>query len=328
MKYKFEKWMHQVCKYAPVTVIAYSRSIDMLSEHLTQQKGKRINIFELDDKNLLKEIADLYSLKGKYSRFGDIGHGTYRNGIAAYVRFYNYFYSSTKTEKVEIEKKHENSVEGTSSQNVITLEKTINNKWISTKKIFIELWNLWFGNKTSSNKTVKNPNARLPIILIPNDIEKFKKILLINKQASITTYYKDGKHIKKYWTAENMTSDSNILGNLRSRPEFRKENWQKLKIEKVVVEVNEAKEYSIPENYHIQLANKKEKLDDEKAYTKLSKQLEHKNAYEKWTSEDDEKLEILFCEGKTVSELSEIFKRNPGAIRSRINKLELKEKYD
>ncbi len=52
------------------------------------------------------------------------------------------------------------------------------------------------------------------------------------------------------------------------------------------------------------------------------------NAYEKWTSEDDEKLELLYCEGKTIKELSELFGRNNGAIRSRINKLELKEKYD
>lgn len=68
-------------------------------------------------------------------------------------------------------------------------------------------------------------------------------------------------------------------------------------------------------------------IQTEKKFTKESKQLVHKNAYEKWTNEDDDKLELLFCEGKTVSELSEIFKRNPGAIRSRINKLELNEKY-
>jgi hypothetical protein len=53
----------------------------------------------------------------------------------------------------------------------------------------------------------------------------------------------------------------------------------------------------------------------------------HKNAYSKWTKEDDEKLEILFCEGHSISELSKIFDRNNGAIRSRINKLDLKEKY-
>jgi hypothetical protein len=59
---------------------------------------------------------------------------------------------------------------------------------------------------------------------------------------------------------------------------------------------------------------------------KLQSQL-HKNAYSKWNKEDDEKLEILFCEGLSVSELSKEFGRNNGAIRSRINKLELKLKY-
>lgn len=64
-----------------------------------------------------------------------------------------------------------------------------------------------------------------------------------------------------------------------------------------------------------------------KAYTKAEKQAGHQNAYEKWNAESDEKLEELFCEGKTVDELSKIFRRNKGAIISRIKKLELKEKY-
>ncbi len=64
-----------------------------------------------------------------------------------------------------------------------------------------------------------------------------------------------------------------------------------------------------------------------KTYTKAGKQQSHKNAYEKWTTED-EKLELLFCEGKTVKELSAIFERNEGSINSRIKKLELREKYD
>jgi hypothetical protein len=53
----------------------------------------------------------------------------------------------------------------------------------------------------------------------------------------------------------------------------------------------------------------------------------HPNAYERWEKADDEKLELLFCEGKKNRELSEIFKRQPSAIRSRVNKLELPEKY-
>lgn len=64
-----------------------------------------------------------------------------------------------------------------------------------------------------------------------------------------------------------------------------------------------------------------------RAYTKAEKQVENKKAYEPWTPETDGKLEILYCEGKSIKELSEIFERNDGAIRSRIKKLELKEKY-
>lgn len=54
---------------------------------------------------------------------------------------------------------------------------------------------------------------------------------------------------------------------------------------------------------------------------------DHPNAYKPWTREDDDKLELLFCEGKTIKELSELFQRKQGAIRSRVKKLELEEKY-
>lgn len=47
----------------------------------------------------------------------------------------------------------------------------------------------------------------------------------------------------------------------------------------------------------------------------------HKQAYEPWTAATDEKLMQLFRQGETVKELSEIFGRTNGAIRSRINKL-------
>jgi DNA-directed RNA polymerase specialized sigma24 family protein len=53
----------------------------------------------------------------------------------------------------------------------------------------------------------------------------------------------------------------------------------------------------------------------------------HQKAYLPWTAEDDNKLELLFCEGKKAKELAEIFGRNVGAINSRIKKLEFKDKY-
>lgn len=53
----------------------------------------------------------------------------------------------------------------------------------------------------------------------------------------------------------------------------------------------------------------------------------YSTTYEKWTKKCDEKLELLFSKGHSIRELSIIFGRNNGAIRSRINRLELIKKY-
>lgn len=45
------------------------------------------------------------------------------------------------------------------------------------------------------------------------------------------------------------------------------------------------------------------------------------NAYQPWTESDDERLVALYNEGKSISELAQMFLRNRGAIRSRIHKL-------
>lgn len=65
----------------------------------------------------------------------------------------------------------------------------------------------------------------------------------------------------------------------------------------------------------------------EPAYSIEACRVEHSNAYKPWTQDDDDRLELLFCEGKTTKELSEIFQRQQGAILSRVKKLELEEKY-
>jgi DNA helicase-4 len=70
-----------------------------------------------------------------------------------------------------------------------------------------------------------------------------------------------------------------------------------------------------------------EKIEKEKVYSVDEIRKIHTQAYQPWTKEDDEKLELLFCQGKKPSELSEIFGRNLGGITSRIEKLQLKEKY-
>ena len=81
------------------------------------------------------------------------------------------------------------------------------------------------------------------------------------------------------------------------------------------------------------LAEKINKIADkmrsnEKSYSVEEKRKTNRNAYQPWTNEDDNRLEVLYCEGKSVTDLSNEFGRNSGAIRSRIKKLELKEKYD
>lgn len=65
----------------------------------------------------------------------------------------------------------------------------------------------------------------------------------------------------------------------------------------------------------------------DKGYSLEDKRKENPNAYSPWTEQDDNRLEVLYCEGKTVKELTVIFGRNSGAIRSRFKKLELKDKY-
>ena len=59
----------------------------------------------------------------------------------------------------------------------------------------------------------------------------------------------------------------------------------------------------------------------EKAYTIEEKRKKHLNAYKPWRHDDDEQLKILYSKKMSIKELSSIFMRNEGAIRSRLKKL-------
>jgi len=56
-------------------------------------------------------------------------------------------------------------------------------------------------------------------------------------------------------------------------------------------------------------------------YTVEDKRKQDANAYKPWTDEDDKKLIELHNAGMNAKDLSECFKRNKGAIRSRLKKL-------
>lgn len=96
-------------------------------------------------------------------------------------------------------------------------------------------------------KIVSGMDSVSPIELIPYNNEVFLITLLKTKSATITTFYKNGTKESKIWKAERMTANSDVIGNLRSRPEFRNGNWQLANIVKVVVEVNNSSSQPILE---------------------------------------------------------------------------------
>ena len=64
-----------------------------------------------------------------------------------------------------------------------------------------------------------------------------------------------------------------------------------------------------------------------KAYSVEVIRARYKDAYQPWTQELDDELTIMFCEGVNVKDMAKHFRRTKGAIRARIEKLELEELY-
>lgn len=90
----------------------------------------------------------------------------------------------------------------------------------------------------TEQRIVDYSNGILPIELKPSTESDFKRRLLLTKTAYITIFYKDGTSKQKVWNANRFRESSGVLGNLRSRPEFRNGKWQKLGIEKVLVSID------------------------------------------------------------------------------------------
>ena len=77
----------------------------------------------------------------------------------------------------------------------------------------------------------------LPITLDPKDPVVFKSNLLTRRSANIIVTYKNGRTETRQWHASKFSQHSNVLGNLRSRAEFRPGQWQKNNISSVHVRV-------------------------------------------------------------------------------------------
>jgi len=68
--------------------------------------------------------------------------------------------------------------------------------------------------------------------------------------------------------------------------------------------------------------------DITKSFSFEEVRMEHRDAYKPWTIKQDDELTVMFCEGVGIKDMAKHFGRTTGAIRSRINKLELEELYD
>ncbi|MCX6156878.1 MAG: DUF3276 family protein [Ignavibacteriae bacterium] len=106
------------------------------------------------------------------------------------------------------------------------------------------------------------------------------------------------------------------------------EKYHSLTKEKVIISQNIVE----PENKTAISAQITDKSSNDssvsnKKFTFAEIRTRFEKAYRPWSKEDDDKLEILFCEKKSVQELSKIFGRTSGSIRSRIAKLEFIDKY-
>lgn len=102
--------------------------------------------------------------------------------------------------------------------------------------IYIE--NVHENSEIEQNFIEKSNGEILKIEFTPNDNSEFKELLLEHKSALITIFYNEGNSKVIEWNASNMNDNSDVIGNLRSRPDFRQGKWQELKISRVEVEVN------------------------------------------------------------------------------------------
>ena len=77
----------------------------------------------------------------------------------------------------------------------------------------------------------------LPIVLEPSPVSAFRTALLRQRHAWIVEIYRDGRREIRRWNAARMTESSGILGNLRSRPRYRKNAWEQLGLKSLSVSI-------------------------------------------------------------------------------------------
>jgi DNA-directed RNA polymerase subunit M/transcription elongation factor TFIIS len=91
--------------------------------------------------------------------------------------------------------------------------------------------------ESRSARSGRERDGCLPIFLVPSDPVIFKRELLKSRVAEIEMAYCDGSAEVKPWRLNAFTDASNVIGNLRSRPDFRKDKWQARGLKQITVRV-------------------------------------------------------------------------------------------
>lgn len=90
------------------------------------------------------------------------------------------------------------------------------------------------GKETQPHVQLSN-RVVLPIKLFPPNPREFLRSVLGSGSATIATFFTDGRLENKAWKINRLSRTSNIMRNLRSRPEFRSREWQRRGIAHVEV---------------------------------------------------------------------------------------------
>ena len=190
---------------------------------------------------------------------------------------------------------------------------------------FIEAIKDFENNKTLNLKPKEKKQSTFNITLemykkghLLEEIAELRGISTITVASHFTKLYIDGQDIDLHqfienWEFEKIKKAKIYLESpITLKPYFdffeEKISYDKIRFALAIIAKEENNNEYLPE----------------KVYSVESIRETHADAYKKWTLEEDSHLEALFYEGKKINEISEILKRNNGAISSRLKKLELK----
>ncbi len=154
--------------------------------------------------------------------------------------------------------------------------------------------------------------------LISEGIVKPQDIIPVEKRKRILDVINKGEYIYLREIKDKVGEDINY-GEIKCMISFIKKDST------FVNEIKDRKDKYILENPDKILQSVKSENNTKPSYEDKMNEIKKKypNAYEPWDQEQDDKLNKLYSEQKTISELASLFGRQPNAIKSRLRKLKI-----